>query len=172
MAGSMRNDEQAHRRGEEATAVPAAEPSSAAPARRKLWSTAEVWILGAFSIIGLIGFAATFVLIMMRAPNSPVERTLSDAEVARLTGARGERGPAGPAGPRGVAGDAGVRIVRSDCATGACTAECADDELLLHAYCAPNRTPAAYPSERSALCRAVPRVKVEAVAACVKISRR
>ena len=99
-------------------------------------------MLGAFSIIGLIGFIATFVLIVLRAPNAPVQRTLTPAEVQRLTGPAGERGPAGPAGPRGATGDAAVRVVRADCGTGNCIAECADDEVLLNAYCSPGRTPA------------------------------
>ena len=116
--GVMSNDEQPTPAASEAAPVPAAEPASAAPVaqpsqpyagpeRRKLWSTAEVWVLGAFSVIGLIGFIATFVLIVVRSPNAPVQRTLTAAEIQRLTGPAGERGPAGPAGPRGATGDAG-----------------------------------------------------------------
>ncbi len=100
----MRNDEPPTAAASEAVSVPAAEPASAAPAaeptkpvagleRKKLWSAAEVWLLGAFSIIGLIGFIATFVLVMLRAPNAPVQRTLTAAEIQRLTGPAGERGP-------------------------------------------------------------------------------
>ena len=48
--------------------------SVAGPERKQLWSTAEVWMLGVFSVIGLIGFIATFVLIVMRSPNAPVQR--------------------------------------------------------------------------------------------------
>jgi hypothetical protein len=167
----------------EAMSVPAAEKISAAssadpiklaaaPERKKLWSTSEVWLLGAFSVIGLIGFIATFVLIVVRAPNAPVERTLTAAEIQRLTGPAGERGPAGPAGPRGATGDAAaVRVVRSDCGTGNCIAECADDEVLLNAYCNPGRTAAVYPTEYSALCRPTGRGRVDAVAICVKARR-
>jgi len=166
----------------EPAAVPAAEAAGAAtavppnrpytgPERRKLWSTAEVWVLGAFSIIGLIGFIGTFVLIMMRAPNAPVQRTLTAAEIQRLTGPAGERGPAGPAGPRGAPGDAAVRVVRADCGIGNCTAECAADEVLLNAYCSPGRTPAVYPSENGALCRPTGRGRIEAVAVCAKARR-
>ena len=144
------------------------------PLRR--WSTTEVWTLGLFSIVGLIGFLATFVLIMVRTPSSDMARSLSPAEIARLAGPPGERGPSGPSGPpgsRGPAGDAGVRILRIDCATGNCTAECTDDEILLNAYCSPGRTPVTFPTEHSAACRAAAaRGKVEVVAACIKASRR
>jgi len=129
-------------------------------------------MLGVFSVIGLIGFIATFVLIVMRSPSVPVQRVLTDAEVQRLIGPPGERGPAGPAGARGAVGDPGIRILRSDCATGNCTVECADDEVLLNAYCNPNRTAATYPAEHSAQCRTQGRGRVEVVAACVKSSRR
>ena len=170
----MPNDAQPSPAASEAAPVPAADTTNppAVPDRKSLWSTAELWQLGAFSVIGLLGFIATFVLIVMRAPDSPVPRTLSDAEIQRLTGPPGARGPAGPAGPRGAAGDLGLRILRSDCATGNCTVECADGEVLLTAYCNPNRTPAAYPTEHSALCRTVGRGRIEVVATCLKDSRR
>ncbi len=178
----MSNDDQPTPTATAAAPVPAAEPAGAAPVaqpsqpyagpeRRKLWSTAEVWLLGVFSVVGLIGFIATFVLLVMRSPNAPTQRTLTAAEIQRLTGPAGERGPAGPAGPRGVTGDAAVRVVRGDCTTGNCTAECADDEVLLNAYCSPGRTPAVYPTEYSVLCRATGRGRVEAVAICVKARR-
>jgi hypothetical protein len=147
--------------------------------RPRRWSTPELWTLGAFSAIGLIGFIATFVLIVYRSPDAQVPRALTDVEMRGFTGPRGppgERGPvgaAGPAGPRGAAGDTGVRMHRVDCSTGTCTAECNDDEVLLTAYCSPSRAPAAYPNEHTALCRTQGvRAKVEVVAACVKVSRR
>jgi hypothetical protein len=178
----MSNDEQPMSTASEVVPALAAEQTSAAPVvelttsvaapeRKKLWSTSEVWVLGAFSVIGLIGFIATFVLIMVRAPNAPVQRTLTAAEIQRLTGPAGERGPVGPAGPRGATGDAAVRVVRGDCAAGNCVAECANDEVLLNAYCSPGRTLAVYPTEYSALCRATGRGRVEAVAVCVKARR-
>ena len=121
----MSSDEPSTAAASEAAPVAAAAPASvapvaetikpaAAPERKKLWSRSEVWVLGAFSVIGLIGFIATFVLIMLRAPNAPVQRTLTAAEIQRLTGPAGERGPVGPAGPRGATGDAAVRVVRGD----------------------------------------------------------
>ena len=130
-----------------------------------------MWLLGLFSVIGLVGFIATFALIVTRSPATPVQRPLTAADVKSLTGPPGERGPAGLPGPRGPAGDPGLRIVRNECATATCIVECADDEALLNAYCNPNRTPAAYPSERSALCRTQGRGRVEAVAACAKVRR-
>ena len=128
-------------------------------------------MLGAFSVIGLVGFAATFVLVVMRGPDAQVPRPLTAAEIQKLTGPPGERGPAGAPGPRGAAGDSGIRVVRSDCAAGNCTAECGDDEVLLNAYCNPNRTPATYPAENTALCRTAGRGRIEVVAACVKARR-
>jgi hypothetical protein len=73
-------------------------------------------------------------------------------------GPKGDAGPAGPAGPKGDVGPAGpanlyrVRIVRSDCASGSCTVECLEDEVLVTAYCGPTRTPALFSKERNASC--------------------
>ena len=66
-------------------------------------------------VAGQVFTIATFVLIMLRAPNVPVQRTLTAAEIQRLTGPAGERGPVGLAGPRGATGDAAVRVVRGEC---------------------------------------------------------
>jgi hypothetical protein len=135
----------------------------------------ETWTLGVFSLVGLIGFIATFVLIVFRSPDAQVPRALTAAELQGFvgkTGPPGERGPVGPPGPRGPAGEAGVRIVRADCTAANCTAACAADEVLLNAYCGPTRAPAAYPTESSAACRVVGRGRVEVVVACLKASRR
>jgi len=81
-----------------------------------------------------------------------------DAGPAGPVGPRGDAGPAGPAGPKGDVGPAGpaspyrLRIVRSNCASGSCTVECLDDEVLVTAYCGPTRTPALLSKERSASC--------------------
>jgi hypothetical protein len=172
------SSEEPYSTAESASPAPAEEERkpAAAPPRRKHWSNVEVWMLGAFSVIGLIGFIATFVLIIVRTPGAPVQRTLSATEIQHLVGPKGERGPAGPAGQagaRGPAGDPGVRLVRSDCAAGNCTAECAGDEILLSAYCSPSRSPVAYPTEHSAACRSLGgRARVEVVAACIKAARR
>jgi len=74
------------------------------------------------------------------------------------TGPKGDAGPAGPPGPKGDTGPAGppgpgsVRIVRSDCTSGSCTVECHENEVLVTAYCGPNRSPALFSKERSASC--------------------
>jgi hypothetical protein len=148
------------------------QPGDAAPPQPGPWSRPDLWTLAAFSAVGLIGFIATFILLVMRTPSAPVQRALSPAEVQSLVGPPGERGPPGAPGPRGAAGDPGIRILRGECATGNCTVECADDEILLNAYCSPNRTPAAFPTEHSALCRTTGRGRIEVVAACLKPSRR
>src|ERR1700730_5841621 len=71
----------------------------------------------------------------------------------------GEPGPPGPAGPPGEPGPPGpaapsppsaLRLIRVPCEAAACAAQCAADETLLVAYCGPARTPAAFPTERSA----------------------
>ena len=78
-------------------------------------------------------------------------------------GAKGDGGPPGPPGPVGPAGPAGpqgpagppsptVRVVRSDCLTGECTAACNGDEVLVTAYCGPTRKPANFISERQVTC--------------------
>jgi len=139
-----------------------------------------MWALGAFSVVGLIGFAATFAMIMLRGPDGSAPRALTATQAPAIDksgpvgerGAAGPPGPAGPAGPRGPAGDAGVRILRADCSTGNCTVACAADEFLVNAYCTPTRAPAVYPTEQSATCRAPVRGKAEVVAACAKASRR
>jgi hypothetical protein len=157
------------------------QPSSAVkPGRR---SRPEVWVLGGMGILGLIGFVVAFGLVLARdgtpqvaaKPASPaaVGFVGGSAGAAGQPGPRGERGPAGPPGPRGPAGDAGIRIVRTECASGNCTARCEPDEVLLTAHCGVGRAQAVYPTEHSALCRS-PRstAKVEVVAACVKSSPR
>ena len=162
---------------EQPSVAPAPEPPPApnGPEPKRRWSAPELWMLGIFSALGLVGFVATFVLVVMRSPPGPeAARALPVVEtqrVERVVGPPGERGLAGPPGPRGPAGESGIRIVRNECSAGNCSTECADDEVLLNAYCNPNRTSAAYPTEHSALCRATGR-RIEVVAACMKSSRR
>ena len=74
-------------------------------------------------------------------------------------GAPGPPGPPGPAGSQGAKGEqgppaAGIRIVRSDCHNGNCTIECRQNEVLVTAYCGPNRNPATFLAERGASCGA------------------
>jgi Collagen triple helix repeat (20 copies) len=73
------------------------------------------------------------------------------------TGPVGPVGGAGPPGPQGPQGEKGapspsVRVVRSDCAAASCTIECRDNEILVTAYCGPNRNVATPLGERGASC--------------------
>jgi hypothetical protein len=73
------------------------------------------------------------------------------------TGPAGPTGPLGPPGPPGPQGDKGppgqgVRVVQSTCAQGNCTVECRDNEVMVTAYCGPNRNAATFLGERSASC--------------------
>lgn len=94
------------------------------------------------------------------------------------SGTPGEKGDPGPAGPAGAQGDRGppgppgasgaMHIVRTSCDASGCTAQCGDDEVLLTAYCGAMRNAAAYPTERSATCRARNPANSPLVAACAK----
>ena len=72
-------------------------------------------------------------------------------------GPPGPVGPLGPAGPEGPPAPAGsspqVRVVRALCEATTCSVQCEQDEVLLTAYCGAARTPAVFPTERSATCR-------------------
>jgi hypothetical protein len=78
-------------------------------------------------------------------------------------GPKGEAGPVGPPGPAGPPGAPGpqgaqgphapsLRVVRSDCLTGACKAGCNGNEVLVSAYCGPARKPATFIGERQVSC--------------------
>ena len=92
---------------------------------------------------------------------------------------QGEKGDPGPAGPPGAKGDAGprgpagppsgaMRVIRANCDTTSCTAQCNDDEVLLVAYCGATRIAATFPTERSATCRARTPANNPLIAACGK----
>jgi hypothetical protein len=73
------------------------------------------------------------------------------------TGAPGPTGPVGPPGPPGPRGEQGppsptVRVVRKDCLVGGCTASCRGDEVLVSAYCGPERNPPTFIGERQVSC--------------------
>ena len=73
------------------------------------------------------------------------------------TGAAGAPGPQGPQGLAGAPGPASsIRILRLNCAPTTCIAECNPDEILVSAYCGPNRKAATFLTERSASCGVVP----------------
>src|SRR5215813_3132450 len=88
-------------------------------------------------------------------------------------GPKGDPGPPGPPGPKGDPGPPGppfgIRIVRSNCDATNCSVQCADDEMLLTAYCGARRNAAVIPTERSATCRSPVPANSPLVAACVKI---
>jgi len=88
-------------------------------------------------------------------------------------GPKGDSGPPGPPGPKGDPGPPGppfgIRIVRSNCDAANCSVQCAEDELLLTAYCGVRRNAAVIPSERTATCRSPVPANSPLVAACVKI---
>jgi hypothetical protein len=85
-------------------------------------------------------------------------------------GPMGDQGPQGPKGPQGDAGPpstaSGIRIVRSNCDETACRVQCGENEMLLTAYCGPNRNLAIIPTERSATCRNPMPVNSPLVAVC------
>ena len=86
---------------------------------------------------------------------------------------RGEVGPPGPAGPPGPPGTSSpvlLRIVRAACDVTGCTAQCNEDEDLFVAYCGAARNSAAYPTQRSATCRARTAANSPIVATCIKSS--
>ena len=155
------------------------QPSPTDTSKAGRWPSAEVWLLGALAVFGLIGFIVAFGLVMMRTAGNPqaVPRADAPAGTQQLVtgpqalpqkGPQGEPGPPGPPGPRGATGatgDAGIRIVRSACSTGDCTLQCDPGEVLLTAHCGVGRTPAIYPTEASALCRSRRNARVEVVEA-------
>ena len=88
-------------------------------------------------------------------------------------GPKGDPGPPGPPGPKGDPGPPGppfgIRIVRSNCDASNCSVRCAENEMLLTAYCGARRNAAVIPTERSATCRSPVPANSPLVAACVKI---
>jgi hypothetical protein len=89
-------------------------------------------------------------------------------------GPMGDQGPPGPKGPRGDAGPpsttSGIRIVRSNCDETTCRVQCGENEMLLTAYCGPNRNPAVIPTERAAACRSPVPANNPLVAVCAQMA--
>jgi hypothetical protein len=157
-------------------------PQTVSADRRSSRLSLSEWALGAFGVLGLAGFAVTFIVVLNQTAASPppapaaaemaADETPAPAGAVPVRGEQGPRGERGPQGPPGPRGDAGIRILRQDCAGGDCTVKCEDDEVLLTAHCGIGRTPAVYPSQGSALCRSRASARVEVVAACVASSSR
>ena len=86
----------------------------------------------------------------------------------------GDRGPPGPKGPGGDAGPpsttSGIRIVRSSCDETTCRVQCGENEMLLTAYCGPNRNLAIIPTERAATCRSPVPANNPLVAVCAQMT--
>jgi hypothetical protein len=148
------------------------EPSSpSGDGRRVRLLTAPEWVLGALGALGLVGFA-----IVLATDRGPAEATrappatVQAAPAQAMSGERGPKGERGPAGPAGPPGPAAMRIVRVDCTSGACHAQCEDDEFLVMADCGSARAPAIYPTERSATCRTRRAGPDHLVATCAKVS--
>jgi hypothetical protein len=89
-------------------------------------------------------------------------------------GPMGDQGPPGPKGPRGDAGPpssaSGIRIVRANCDETTCRAQCGENEMLLTAYCGPNRNLAIIPTERTATCRNPMPANSPLVVVCVQMA--
>jgi hypothetical protein len=88
-------------------------------------------------------------------------------------GPKGDPGAPGPPGPKGDPGPPGppfgIRIIRANCDAANCSVQCAEDELLLTAYCGARRNAAIIPTERSATCRSPVPANSPLVAACVRV---
>ena len=69
-------------------------------------------------------------------------------------GAPGPQGLAGPPGPPGPASQ--MRVIQQNCASTTCTASCDEDEVLVAAYCGPQRNAPNVLTERSVSCGVVP----------------
>ena len=93
-------------------------------------------------------------------------------------GQKGDRGAAGPPGPPGAQGARGapgpaslVRVLKADCSKLSCTVTCNPDEVLVSAYCGPQRAAATFLTEGSVGCGVVPDpAKSPLVAVCVAVS--
>jgi hypothetical protein len=106
-----------------------------------------------------------------------------DSGPAGPPGPKGEPGPAGPPGPVGLPGPPGpqgeqgppsptVRVIRSNCLAGECSATCRGNEILATAYCGPARNPATFIGERQASCGVeVNSANVPLVAVCIEATQ-
>jgi hypothetical protein len=91
-------------------------------------------------------------------------------------GPKGDQGPPGPTGPKGDPGPPGppgptvaIRVVRASCDANSCRVQCAEDEMLLTAYCGPNHNPASVLIGRTATCRNPVPANSPIIAACAKM---
>ena len=135
-----------------ARAVQAVSPKGddVAPAVRAVSPIKAMYVVGMLTIIAVTGS----LIIWGQSSKGPM----------------GDQGPPGPKGPLGDAGPpsttSGIRIVRSNCDETSCRVQCGENEMLLTAYCGPNRNLAIIPTERSATCRNPMPVNSPLVAVC------
>jgi hypothetical protein len=131
-----------------AGAVPAASP------RKAVYAFRTICALGTLIAIAVAGA----LLIWSQSSKGPV----------------GAQGPPGPKGPPGDAGPpsttSGIRIVRSSCDETTCNVQCGENEMLLTAYCGPNRNLAIIPTERAATCRSPVPANNPLVAVCAQMT--
>ncbi len=103
----------------------------------------------------------------MRAPALTLLCALACTLASCDKGPKSEAGPPGERGPPGPPGS-GVHIVRATCDERNCLATCADDEVVISAWCGAARNPTSFPSERSAACRGRTETNNPLVAVCAK----
>jgi hypothetical protein len=123
-----------------------------------------------------LAFAAALALSVAACGGKPEQGPKGDQGPPGPAGAKGDTGqnglpgPQGPAGAQGPAGPASaLRVVRQACQDTTCTATCAEDEVLVSAYCGPQRGPVTMLNERSVTCGVVPNpANSPLVAVCVR----
>ncbi len=104
----------------------------------------------------------------MRAPALSLLCVLSCTLASCDQGPKSEAGPPGERGPPGPPGSA-LHIVRTTCDDRSCLATCADDEIVISAWCGAARNPTSFPNERSAACRGRAETNNPLVAVCAKM---
>ncbi len=85
-------------------------------------------------------------------------------------GTPGIQGPPGQPGGTGQAGPGAVHIVRTTCDAASCVAQCADDEIVISAWCGAQRNPSNFPTEKSATCRGRGAKNNPLIAVCAKLA--
>jgi len=107
--------------------------------------------------------AAVLLCVSIAACERGEQGPKGDAGPAGPPGPKGDAGAAGPPGPAGSPGQPGppgpaaaIRILRMNCISSTCVAECNANEVLVTAYCGPTRQAANFLTERSASCGVIP----------------
>ena len=107
-----------------------------------------------------VAIGLAFTLASCGKPNPGPKGDAGPAGPPGPQGERGVTGPPGPTGPQGLQGTRGpataVRVVRNECVSTTCLAECNQDEVLVTAYCGVTRRAVTALTERSVSCGVVP----------------